>query len=280
MQRYIEQLIEDIHQATLKVKPPHDLWIEAEADPDDELELEDMSYVEKYVYGKEEPIGTITGIDPMLLPKPEKLTQEQQALLAVELEKLLQFYHFDLLFPEDLPAHLRYPFIINFWNEEHVAMSFGFSEFEFCDYEEEKCPFPGYCNTCKEVAEQLKYDEEHFGNVVSNFDFENILPTPAEIEAWMKQQKKNDGIANDENDDDDSFPFGDFDDDDPFIQEYNGFYNDDGTKVDPASVPVPGLCVICRKYQIDDWEEKMLCLMNRSDQRNETNFECGAFEKF
>ena len=64
-----------------------------------------------------------------------------------------------------------------------------------------------------------------------------------------------------------------------YREEINGFYNDDGTKIDPDSVPVPGLCIICRKHQIDDWDENLLCLMNRNDQRNETDFKCGAFEK-
>lgn len=64
-----------------------------------------------------------------------------------------------------------------------------------------------------------------------------------------------------------------------YREEINGFYNDDGTKIDPDSVPVPSLCIICRKHQIDDWDENLLCLMNRNDQRNETDFKCGAFEK-
>lgn len=62
-------------------------------------------------------------------------------------------------------------------------------------------------------------------------------------------------------------------------EDINGFYNDDGTKIDPKSVPIPGLCIICRKYQIDDWEENMLCTLNRNDQRDEPDFKCGSFEK-
>ncbi len=64
-----------------------------------------------------------------------------------------------------------------------------------------------------------------------------------------------------------------------FPGDINGFYNDDGTKINPESVPVPGLCIICRKYQTDDWEENMLCTLNRNDQRDEPDFKCGAFEK-
>jgi hypothetical protein len=62
------------------------------------------------------------------------------------------------------------------------------------------------------------------------------------------------------------------------IEEINGIYNDDGTKVDPQTIPLPGLCIICKKYLTDDWEENLLCLMNRNDQRNDDEFKCGAFE--
>ncbi len=160
MQRYLEQLIEDLHKATWGIKPHHRLWEESEADPDDDLELEDMSFVEKYVYGDEIPISGITGISREQLPPVEKLSQDQQALLSVELELLLHYFHFYLDFPKDFPAHLRYPFICKFWEEKHVALSFGENHIEFCHYDEEDCPFPGYCNTCKDYTAQMESDEK------------------------------------------------------------------------------------------------------------------------
>lgn len=60
---------------------------------------------------------------------------------------------------------------------------------------------------------------------------------------------------------------------------YCGFYDDDGKKIDPKSVPVPPLCLICKSYASHDWEENLLCLMNRNDQKDSEEFECGAFEK-
>ena len=186
MQRYIEQLIEDIHKSTWNLKPPHKLWEESEADPDDELELEDMSYVEQYIEGEAQAIGKITGIEPEQLPPAEKLTSEQQALLTTELEKLLLNYHFVLDFPESYPAHLRYSFILDFWNEEHVPLSFGENHIEFCDYEEENCPFPGYCNTCKEIAEQMEFDKRHGVKADFDIDLENLLPSPEEIEEFFR----------------------------------------------------------------------------------------------
>ena len=123
-----------------------------------------MSFVEKYLYGDKEPISSITGIATVLLPPADKLTICQQSLLADELEKLLQYFHFHLDFPQNYPAHLKYPFIRDFWSEEQVVMSFGENQIEFCDYVEAYCPFPGYCATCKEIADQMKFDEEQSGN--------------------------------------------------------------------------------------------------------------------
>ena len=273
MQRYLEQLIDDLHKATWGMKPPHEIWEESEANPDDELELEDMSHVEKYLYGDAIPISGITGIAQEQLPPGEKLTEEQQALLAVELEKLLQYFHFYLDFPKDYPAHLRYEFIRKFWEEKHVALSFGENHIEFCDYDEAKCPFPGYCNSCKEVAEQMKFDDEDYSKVDIDSDVNNLMPSPEEIEAW----KKNQGFDNDERELDDIF--GISEDYDPASDFVGGFFNDDGTPIDPKSVPVPNLCIICKSYHIEDPEEKFLCMMNRNDQRDDPNFICGAFEK-
>ncbi len=275
MQRYIEQLIEDLREATWKVRPPHELWEESGADPDDELELEDMSYIEKIMYGEAEPISEITGIDIKQLPQADKLTQQEQSILATELEKLLQYFYFYLDFPENYPAHLRYPFILKIWAEEHVALSFGENHIEFCDMDEEFCPFPGYCNTCNEVAEQMKFDEEQCSKVDFDIDVNNFLPSPEEIENFMKQQ----GIVIEEAGNKMMSPFESLEFEDFDFEEINGFYDDDGNKIDPHSIPVPSLCIICKKYQIDDWDENLLCQMNRNDQRNEPEFKCGAFKK-
>lgn len=273
MKRYLEQLIDDLHKATWNMKPPHEIWEDSEADPDDEVELEDMSQVEKYMYGDEEPILLITGINCEQLPPAEKLSQQQQALLAVELEKLLQYFHFYLDFPGNYPAHLRYPFILKFWEEKHVALSFGENHIEFCSYDEEHCPFPGYCNTCKEVAEEMKFDEEKSGKIDFKIDENNFLPSPEEIEKWMKEQ----GIDNDTRELDEIFGVSGSNDSFPkFIT--GGFFDDDGTPVDLNSIPVPNLCIICKSYHNEDQEENLLCLMNRNDQRDEPDFKCGAFE--
>ena len=79
MERYIVQLIEDIRKATWNEKPPHELWVESKADPDNELELEDMSYVEKYLYGEKESISLITGIETQYLPPPKSFRKNKRS---------------------------------------------------------------------------------------------------------------------------------------------------------------------------------------------------------
>lgn len=198
MQRYIEQLIDDLHRATWGMKPPHGIWEESGANPNDELELEDMSYVEKYVYGDTIPVSSITGIEHELLPPVEKLNQEQQILLAVELENLLRYFHFYLDFPENYPLYLRYPFILNFWSGEQVPLSFGENHIEFCDYDEENCPFPGYCGTCKEVSVQMKGDEEKIDHSVFDVEAEDLLPDSEELEKFLDNLDK---LKNDKTED-------------------------------------------------------------------------------
>jgi hypothetical protein len=63
------------------------------------------------------------------------------------------------------------------------------------------------------------------------------------------------------------------------MMEYNGFYDDDGNKIDPMTVKKPGLCLLCKHNESTDQMENILCLMNRYDQRDCDDFECGAFEK-
>ncbi len=62
-------------------------------------------------------------------------------------------------------------------------------------------------------------------------------------------------------------------------EELNGFFNDDGSRIDPETVPTPSLCMLCKSFYAGDAEEDMLCLLNRNDQRNDPDFKCGAFDE-
>ena len=53
------------------------------------------------------------------------------------------------------------------------------------------------------------------------------------------------------------------------------YYDDDGNELDPASVPMPPMCLMCEKK--DDFDEEILCNLNRLEQREFKNFKCEAF---
>jgi hypothetical protein len=61
------------------------------------------------------------------------------------------------------------------------------------------------------------------------------------------------------------------------VQVISGFFNDDGTEFNADLVPKPGLCLTCKKDNAGGKEET-LCTLTRNDQKNDDDFECGAYE--
>jgi len=61
------------------------------------------------------------------------------------------------------------------------------------------------------------------------------------------------------------------------VQVVSGFFNDDGTEINSDLVPKPGLCLTCRKDNAGGKEE-ILCILTRNDQKNDNEFECGAYD--
>ena len=154
MDNYIKQLIIEFHKAREIVKPPHELW--NDIDMDDEGEIEDLSFIEEYYYAKRYKISKITGINTEKLPPDEKLNDNQISLLTKEMIELLNHYHLYPDFPEGVPDRLKYKELRKKWDTEKPALSFGEAHIEFCEYEKENCPFPGYCDTCDEFEEEIK----------------------------------------------------------------------------------------------------------------------------
>ena len=61
------------------------------------------------------------------------------------------------------------------------------------------------------------------------------------------------------------------------MEEINGYYDDDGNKINPDLIAKPGLCLLCKKDL--DSDEEILCNLNRLDQMDQKDFICYAFEK-
>ncbi len=60
-------------------------------------------------------------------------------------------------------------------------------------------------------------------------------------------------------------------------EELHGFFNGDGTPVNPDLMPKPSLCTTCKHDS--DPNQETLCALNRMDQRGTDDFKCEAYEE-
>ena len=60
-------------------------------------------------------------------------------------------------------------------------------------------------------------------------------------------------------------------------EKVHGFFNDDGTPVNPDLIPKPGLCATCTHD--GDPDHETFCALNRMGQQGEGDFQCEAYEK-
>jgi len=218
------------------------------------------TFVEQYIYGEPKPIYANLPVLPNeKLPDSEMLSKNQRAVLAVELCNLLAFHHFHLDFPDNFPLDMQYPIIRKHWVESHVEVSFGTVHIDLCDFDIDNCPFPGYCNICEENDRQFEIDNRGAQeDQAVDFEEGDLIPKPEDFEKFDELHE---------------------DDQSPFKMVFGGIYDDDGNEVDMSLIPVPGLCVICKKYQADDDEEDLLCQLNRFDQQSDDHFKCDAYER-
>jgi hypothetical protein len=58
-----------------------------------------------------------------------------------------------------------------------------------------------------------------------------------------------------------------------------GMFDDDGYEINPDSIKKPSICLTCLKNIDPDWEEELLCNLNRNDKADEKEFKCHEYEK-
>jgi|TARA_B100001964_G_scaffold130563_1_gene144302 hypothetical protein len=55
------------------------------------------------------------------------------------------------------------------------------------------------------------------------------------------------------------------------------YFNENGTRFDPAYTPTPNLCFVC-KYYNDNGSQGVICRFTRADHRRESTFRCDDYE--
>ena len=179
MKKYLNQLIEDMHKAAenLPVKP----YLEISEDE------ECLRGVMEYESTKPKPMQEWFGIDKANFPPAEKLSKDELKLMVAEILKLWNAYNFDAVLPENLPYDIAYKVLVDNFGKPVEWISEGTVGIEFCDYDEGNCPFPGYCNLCKNFSKENKTDNKN------DFDInqEDILPSKKNKKFILNQKKEN-----------------------------------------------------------------------------------------
>ena len=59
-----------------------------------------------------------------------------------------------------------------------------------------------------------------------------------------------------------------------------GIFDDDGYEIRRDTIKMKPLCLTCIKNNSDDWEDDVLCNLNRNDHVNDIEFKCYSYKKF
>ena len=146
MEKYLNQLIGDLREARKRApvhKPQNDMsgeeiW--------DELEEIDRIIDEE----PDVPMHNIFGIDPIMFPPVEKLTNEQAKRLAGEILELWGYFNIDAVYPDNFPLYKLYPLLVDKFKKPFLYFPMGMTGIEFCNYEPSECPFGDEYCTCKD----------------------------------------------------------------------------------------------------------------------------------
>lgn len=57
-----------------------------------------------------------------------------------------------------------------------------------------------------------------------------------------------------------------------------GYFNDDGTRIDPDKILIPSKCMMCRDYHRNNEFDNILCNLTRCDYDGQSEFKCGSFK--
>jgi hypothetical protein len=165
MERYIQQLIEDINELMpdQKEETPKQHPLASCFEPVSMENWKEFEMIDDMFESNPVPIAVTTGIQWNELPDPSLLSKNQRRRLAAALEELLQNHGYFLEFPYRFPSDAKYSFLRDFWTTEHIIIPFGQLHFELCNYDHESCPFPDYCSDCTKLAgEEMSNENKEF----------------------------------------------------------------------------------------------------------------------
>lgn len=114
-----------------------------------------LTHIVEYEMSPRYSMDDLFGIKAEQLPPDDTLSQEQMTQLNDAILDLWAAFNIAADVPDDVPTHLIYKALKNYWTMETVQyVSEGIIHIEFCGYIPEECPWGSdYCS-CKEFANE------------------------------------------------------------------------------------------------------------------------------
>jgi len=152
MNRYIQQLIEDLEEAAQH--PPTLPFIE----PPPHIENNPVAAELALVPFK--PISEWTGIDAKVFPEMFLLSADDAARVSQAILNLLESIGVEIVdIPNDFPPELLYDVLISNWDEPVQYLPSSGYDMELCSADPETCPYGELCS-CG-TWDELSGDEEN-----------------------------------------------------------------------------------------------------------------------
>jgi hypothetical protein len=161
MDKYITQLIEDIHAAKANIplpeepsatEEPLDFWAEMEA-------LENQADSPK--------MSELLGLEKIQFPPAERLTETQMKAVIEAMCELWTAFNFDINVPENIPTELLYTVVVNeldtFSDYVFPEQTSEKIEINFCSYNYTLCQLGEYCH-CLEFKDEWEKEEEEWNS--------------------------------------------------------------------------------------------------------------------
>ncbi len=157
MQKYVNQLLQDIKQITLQREKT--LQKESKKEESKEDFMDYLKEVDQYV--SEIPKHNMYyhfNIEKIVFPPAEKLTDLQMASLIDALKDIWAVHRFACDYPAEVPIRIIYPLFLETMDEPVFLHTYGVSHLDFCSSYPPDCPYKEYC-TCQEIWDELEDDD-------------------------------------------------------------------------------------------------------------------------
>ena len=145
MERYLEQLLEEIKAAEGRIPPPDEPYPDCLIDK----ERYPFPYLYEWENHRTPQLSELLGLEKTQFPPAERLSAPQMQAIIDAMFELWAVFNLYPEIPEGIPLDLLYTVVVNELDEYHDYIPEEKTEIDFCSYNCELCQLGKYCH-CEE----------------------------------------------------------------------------------------------------------------------------------